>query len=88
MPKFAPNLTLFTEVPFLEPFAAAKNAGFSTVEYLYPYEFKPGDLKCRLQKNDLKQVLFNLPSGDRSKGDRIAVIQIGLMSFALELLRQ
>lgn len=71
MPKFASNLTmLFTEVPFMERFAAARDAGFSAVEYLFPYDFKPGELRSQLQKNGLKQVLFNLPSGDWSKGDR------------------
>jgi len=44
MPKFAPNLTmLFTEVPFMERFAAAREAGFCAVEYLHPYDFKPGE---------------------------------------------
>ena len=35
MSKFAANLTmLFTEVPFLERFAAARDAGFEAVEFL------------------------------------------------------
>lgn len=71
MPKFAANLTmLFTEAPFQERFGLAKASGFSVVEYLFPYDFKPEDLKSQLQKNGLKQVLFNLPSGDWAKGDR------------------
>jgi hydroxypyruvate isomerase len=71
MPKFAANLTmLFTEVPFLERFRSAREAGFSTVEYLFPYDFKVEDLKSQLQNNGLKQILFNLPSGDWAKGDR------------------
>ncbi|MBP8136477.1 MAG: hydroxypyruvate isomerase, partial [Rhodoferax sp.] len=37
MPKFAANLSmLFTELPFMERFAAAKAAGFEAVEYLFP----------------------------------------------------
>ena len=41
MPKFAANLTmLFGEMPFLDRFAAAKAAGFSGVEYLFPYDFE------------------------------------------------
>ncbi|MCW2573808.1 MAG: hyi, partial [Frankiales bacterium] len=37
MPRFAANLSmLFTELPFLERFEAAKAAGFSAVEYLFP----------------------------------------------------
>ena len=40
MPKFAANLPMmFNEVPFIERFAAAANAGFTGVEYLFPYEF-------------------------------------------------
>ncbi len=40
MPKFAANLTmLFNEMPFVDRFAAAKAAGFSGVEYLFPYDF-------------------------------------------------
>ncbi len=46
MPVFAANLTmLFTEVPFMERFALAREAGFEFVEYLFPYDFKPEDLK-------------------------------------------
>ncbi len=71
MPKFAVNLTmLFTEVPFLERFDLAKNAGFTTVEYLFPYDFPADTLKSQLEKNGQQQVLFNLPSGDWAKGDR------------------
>ncbi len=71
MPKFAANLTmLFTEVPFLERFALARQAGFTHVEYLFPYAFKVEDLKAELEKHGLKQVLFNLPSGDWAAGDR------------------
>ena len=71
MPKFAANLTmLFTEVSFLERFALARQAGFTHVEYLFPYAFKVEDLKAELEKQGLEQVLFNLPSGDWAAGDR------------------
>jgi hydroxypyruvate isomerase len=71
MLHFTANLTmLFTERPFLERFAAARSAGFSTVEYLFPYEYEAPHLAELLAKNQLKQVLFNLPAGDWSKGDR------------------
>lgn len=71
MPKFAANLTmLFTEVPFMERFALARAAGFTHVEYLFPYPFSPEDLKERLDENELTQVLFNLPAGDWSAGER------------------
>ncbi len=71
MPKFAANLTmLFNEVDFLDRFAAAAKAGFSGVEYLFPYDYPKQQLVERLQKNKLKQVLHNLPAGDWQKGDR------------------
>ena len=71
MPKFAANLTmLFTEVPFLERFALARNAGFSAVEYLFPYEFEADKLKAQLGQNQLTQVLFNLPAGKWEEGER------------------
>ncbi len=50
MPKFAANLSmLFTELPFLERFAAAARAGFEAVEFLFPYEYAAGksDSACR-----------------------------------------
>ena len=40
MPRFAANLSMmFTEVPFLDRFEAAAKAGFTAVEFLFPYEF-------------------------------------------------
>src|SRR3990167_2609002 len=71
MPRFAANLSmLFTEVDFLERFAAAAAAGFSVVEYLFPSDFPAEAIKARLDANGLTQVLFNLPAGDWSKGER------------------
>lgn len=71
MPQFAANLTmLFTEQPFLDRFAHARQAGFRFVEYLFPYPYAAEDLKRRLDEYGLRQVLFNLPSGDWAAGDR------------------
>ena len=71
MPRFAANLSmLFTEVDFLDRFDAAAAAGFSGVEYLFPYDFPAEAIKARLDANGLTQVLFNLPAGDWSKGER------------------
>ncbi|MBK5355921.1 hydroxypyruvate isomerase [Pseudomonas sp. TH41] len=71
MPRFAANLSmLFTEVDFLDRFAAAAEAGFNGVEYLFPYDFSSTEIKERLESNGLIQVLFNLPSGDWAKGER------------------
>jgi hydroxypyruvate isomerase len=71
MLKFAANLTmLFTELPFLERFAAARAAGFDAVEYLFPYDYPKEELAARLRANRLKQVLHNLPAGDWAGGER------------------
>ena len=76
MPKFAANLTmLFNEVPFLDRFALAAKAGFTAVEYLFPYDFDVKALKAALEVNGLTQVLHNLPAGDWAGGERgIAVL--------------
>ena len=71
MPRLAANLSmLFTEHDFLARFSAAANAGFTGVEYLFPYDFSAADIKQQLEANGLTQVLFNLPAGDWAKGER------------------
>ncbi|GJE58819.1 2-oxo-tetronate isomerase [Methylobacterium trifolii] len=71
MPRFAANLTLmFSEYPFLDRFAAAADAGFDAVEFLFPYEHPPEAIAERLSRNGLTQALFNLPPGDFAKGER------------------
>ncbi|MCV2219734.1 hydroxypyruvate isomerase [Thauera sp. Sel9] len=71
MPRFAANLTmLFNEVPFLERFEAAAQAGFKGVEYLFPYAFDKEALAEQLQKHGLTQVLHNLPAGNWEGGER------------------
>jgi len=71
MPKFAANISmLFTEVPFLERFDAARAAGFVAVEFQFAYVHEKGALRAALVRNGLKQVLFNLPAGDWDAGER------------------
>jgi hydroxypyruvate isomerase len=71
MPTFAANLTfLWTELPFLERVEAAAEAGFSHVEYMFPYEHRASEIRARLDAAGLEQVLFNLPAGDWAAGDR------------------
>ncbi|GMQ46142.1 2-oxo-tetronate isomerase [Vibrio sp. 10N] len=71
MPKFAANLSmLFTEVPFMERFKKAHQAGFKAVEFLFPYDFEPEALQTELQQYGLEQALFNLPPGDWGAGER------------------
>ena len=55
MPRFAANLsTLFTEVSFLDRFAAARKAGFTGVEFLFPYTIPADELAERLQGEGLR----------------------------------
>jgi hydroxypyruvate isomerase len=71
MPKICANLSmLFNEYDFLDKFEPASVAGFKGVEYLFPYQYSVAELKQRLDDNNLKQVLFNLPAGDWSAGER------------------
>lgn len=76
MPRFNANLTmLFTERPFLDRFEAAAKAGFTGVEYLFPYDFAVDDLVHRLKAHGLTQVLHNMPAGDWAGGERgIAIL--------------
>jgi hydroxypyruvate isomerase len=61
---------MFNELPFLDRFAAARAAGFEGVEFLFPYEFPASDLRARLNGEGLTQVLFNMPPGDWTNGER------------------
>jgi hydroxypyruvate isomerase len=61
---------MFTEVPFADRFAAAAGAGFSAVEFLFPYDHAPADVAGWLSAARLTNVLFNLPPGDWAAGER------------------
>lgn len=64
MPKFSANISfLFTELPFLERFAAAKAAGFRAVEFHFPYAFDVDALTEVVLTSEMEVVLFNLPAG-------------------------
>jgi hydroxypyruvate isomerase len=76
--KFSANLSfLFNEVPFMDRFEAARNAGFEAVEYMFPYEFDAHELKAKLDALGLKQVLFNMPVFDWESGGRGLLILPG-----------
>ena len=71
MPKFSANLSmLFTELPFLDRFGAAANAGFEAVEFLFPYAWTAQEIKQQLDMHGLQLVLHNLPAGDWDAGER------------------
>lgn len=67
--KLAANLSmLYTELPLLERFGAAKSAGFNAVEIQFPYVESIADIKAELQAHDLECVLINVPAGDLMEG--------------------
>ncbi len=71
MPRFSAHLSmLFPEHPFLERFAAARDAGFEAVEYWDPYEYPAEQLAETLHRHRLRQALINLPPGDVDAGDQ------------------
>lgn len=71
MLRFAANLSMmYTEHDFLDRFAAAAKDGFPGVEFLFPYDYQPEEIKSRLDANGLTQALFNAPPGDWAAGER------------------
>ena len=70
MPQFAANLSLmYTELPFLDRFAAAARDGFEAVEFQFPYAFEPADVAARPRDCGLQLVLFNAPAGGFAPAD-------------------
>lgn len=71
MARFAANLTyLFTELPILQRFGAAKRAGFDGVEMLFPYDISVPELAAAAQAEGLVFVLMNGPPPNWSGGPR------------------
>lgn len=70
MPRFAANLSMmFTEVPFIKRFAAAAEAGFQAVEFLFPYDYSVDEIKSELDRHHLTLALFNTRAGDSAAGE-------------------
>ena len=64
MPRFAANVSfMFTELPFLDRFQAAAKAGFEAVEFHYPFDYDPRDVRARLEHYRLAPVLINIRAG-------------------------
>ncbi|MEM9785906.1 MAG: TIM barrel protein [Pseudomonadota bacterium] len=71
MPKYCANLTwLFTELPFLDRFGAAKEAGFDGVEVLFPYDVNAQDIVNQLSRHELHMALINCPPPNYTGGDQ------------------
>jgi len=68
--NFAANLSMFyPDVAFLDRFARAARAGFTAVEFLFPYDAGVEEVKSRLEDHGLKVVLFNFHPGEIDKGE-------------------
>jgi hydroxypyruvate isomerase len=71
MPKFAANLSMmFPELEASGRFQAARDAGFTAVEYLRPYEFALDDVKRWKEDAGLELILLNSPLGNPKAGER------------------
>ena len=58
--KFCANISwMFKEVPFLDRFQAAADAGFSSVEIAFPYDFSLSEMVTLKQNAGLEVVLIN-----------------------------
>lgn len=79
MPRLAANLTmLFTEIPMLDRFAAAAEAGFKGAEILFPYDIAARDLSRAAIAAGLEIVLINTPPPNWAGGPRGFAAQPGL----------
>lgn len=71
MGRLAANLTfLFTELPIMARFKAAKNAGFSGVEMLFPYDMDVARAAKTMRRLGLSFVCMNAPPPNWAGGPR------------------
>jgi hydroxypyruvate isomerase len=69
--RFCVNVSiLFTEVPLLDRFARARDAGFDAVELWWPRGEDPAAVRAAIQDADLDVVVLNFDAGDMPAGDR------------------
>jgi hydroxypyruvate isomerase len=69
--RYSVNVSiLFTEVPFLERFARARDAGFTAVELWWPRGEDLDATRAAIEDAGLDVVLLNFDAGDMPAGDR------------------
>ncbi|KQW87033.1 hypothetical protein ASC94_26755 [Massilia sp. Root418] len=61
---------LFGDLPFLDRFDAAAQAGYGRVEFMFPYSYPVEQIAHRLCSHGLQLVRFCLPAGDWTGGER------------------
>ncbi|MEL6464242.1 MAG: TIM barrel protein [Pseudomonadota bacterium] len=89
MPRFAANLTyLWAELPYLDRFDAAADAGFLAVEVQQPYDAPVPETQTALNKNGLQFILLNAP-GPNYTGDArgFAAVPGGAARFDYDMRR-
>lgn len=65
--RFAASIaTLFTELPFLDRFSAAREAGFSGIECWYLDDYPLAEVKAALKDCGLPLVVFNMPRSGKA----------------------
>lgn len=89
MPRFAANLThLWAELPYLDRFDAAAEAGFEAVEVLFPYDVPAPETQEALRRNGLGMVLLNAPGPNYTGGARgFAAVPDGEKRFDYDMRR-
>ena len=89
MPRFAANLSyLWTELPYLDRFDAAAEAGFEAVEVLQPYDVPAPETLAALRRNGLWFVLLNAPGPNYTGGARgFAAVPGGEARFDYDIRR-
>ncbi|MDQ4106973.1 MAG: TIM barrel protein [Actinomycetota bacterium] len=69
--RFSANVSiLFKEVPFLERFSRAAEAGFEAVEFWWPSGEDLGEVERAVKESGVRVVLFNFDAGDMPGGER------------------
>jgi hydroxypyruvate isomerase len=69
--RFSVNVSiLFTEFPFLERFARARDAGFDAVEMWWPRGEDLSQVQSAIEDADLEVALINFDAGDMPGGER------------------
>jgi hydroxypyruvate isomerase len=69
--RFSVNVSiLFTEVPLLERFARARDAGFDAVELWWPRGEDLGEVRAAIEDAGVDVVVLNFDAGDMPAGDR------------------
>lgn len=87
--KPAANLShLWPELPYLDRFDAAAQAGFKGVEVLFPYDLPAKDTQRALMRGGLQMVLMNAPPPNYTGGLRgFAAVEGSEARFAYDIRR-